>query len=80
VYSPTRDSVLLDKHTSHLSSVRAKMARITGESQVAEDSVLPSKAGVLPNDRRCTPQQMLVYSPTIFSVLLDKKWCTTQQI
>jgi hypothetical protein len=72
VYSPTRDGVLLDKHTNLLSSTRAKMTRKTGESEVAGDGVLPSKYW-------CTPQQGTVYSPANVSVLSNNFWCTPRQ-
>jgi hypothetical protein len=39
----------------------------------------PTRNGVLPNKKWCTPQQEMVYSPTRNGVLPNKKWCTPQQ-
>ncbi len=40
----------------------------------------PTRGGVLPNKRWCTPLQEIVYSPTNFGVLPNKEWCTAQQV
>jgi hypothetical protein len=40
----------------------------------------PTRNGVLPNKKWCTPQQEMVYSPTRNGVLPNKKWCTPQQV